>query len=122
MINPSRNLFNFRSMSDLEPSSSTAQSPKRKFSFRFPLGYTSGQSSNSVDNHGMRSNEGSPKPNETTASSIGVGTTLDRKHFSEKLKQVTDLQVSCHHSTSLDRRDLIRLYNNHTHNTTSINT
>lgn len=70
-------------MTDLVNDSSSAQSPKRKFSFRFP--HLSHHSSN-----GDKDSLGSATNNQHHK---GVG--MKTRNFSEESKNVPDLQVCC---------------------------
>lgn len=85
-------------MNDLvqDPTTSSAQSPRRKFSFKFPLGHghshgsgTGHDQSRSLDEsgggNGHHHNDGEGFSNKFGASG---------RHFSDELKNVTDIQVS----------------------------
>ncbi|CRK95966.1 CLUMA_CG009407, isoform B [Clunio marinus] len=100
------NEMSARSMTDLDQSSST-QSPRRKFSFRFP-NLTHSSSNHDKDNgqHLMTLSGGSSSMNQHGMSYLGK----DRRNFSEEAKNVPDLQrfrslteiESCRDSNSRD--------------------
>lgn len=75
-------------MTDLDQNSST-QSPKKKFSFRFPhLSHTVGhERDGSSSSNAMNGNSSSHHQNANYK---------DRKNFSEEVKNAPDLQVSCY--------------------------
>lgn len=83
-------------MNDLvqEPSSSSAQSPRRKFSFKFPLGHGHGGAGGGPGHDQSRSLDegGSRHDGAETGFSNKFG--ASGRHFSDELKNVTDIQVS----------------------------
>lgn len=73
-------------MTDLVSDSSNAQSPKRKFSFRFPH---LAQQSGSMDKNTLGTN--GSQINKTAAAMAGSASKA--RNFSEEIKNVPDLQV-----------------------------
>lgn len=76
---------NLRSMTDLVTDSASAQSPKRKFSFRFP--HYLAHHSASVDKDATIGSPSSQHHNKSIQSSNKT------RNFSEEVKNVPDLQV-----------------------------
>lgn len=81
-------------MNDLvqDTASSSAQSPRRKFSFKFPLGHT-----NTIGGHGIGHHDQSRSLDESGGHhEEGFSNKFGAygRHFSDELKNVTDIQVS----------------------------
>lgn len=83
-------------MTDLvqDPVASAAQSPRRKFSFKFPLGHAtiggSGSHMTQSLDGGSGGGVGGGEAVTTTTNKFGAS----GRHFSDELKNVTDIQVS----------------------------
>lgn len=97
------NLSTCRSMNDLvqEPATSSAQSPRRKFSFKFPLGHghTGAGGSGGIGHDQSRSLDESGFHQDGDSGGGGHGGFSNKfgasgRHFSDELKNVTDIQVS----------------------------
>lgn len=74
---------------------SSSQSPKRKFSFRFPLGHTNQVGSGGTGHDQSRSlDEGSVRNEEGSSSTTSRKFGTYGRHFSDELKNVADIQVS----------------------------
>lgn len=81
-------------MTDLvdDPGASSAQSPRRKFSFKFPLGHANSSNANGGHGHDQSRSLDECGGHEEGGFSNKFG--ASGRHFSDELKNVTDIQVS----------------------------
>lgn len=82
-------------MNDLVPDPVPAtQSPRRKFSFKFPLGHTSSSGAGIVGGSGVDQSRSLDETGMHNDDSFSNKFGARGRHFSDELKNVTDIQVS----------------------------